>query len=224
MELTIDKCLDKLNYSSSDSDSDRYNSSNSSCDNKDLDESYNCNIDKKYIDNINIKLTDFGTSINFSNINKKEIQTRYYRAPEVILKCNYNYKVDMWSLGCVIFELLTGNILFDPKKTRESNRDRNHIKLIYEIIGELPKNMIKESERNKVFFKRNGLLKGIAQINHNPLNNILNNKFKNKIPKNELLLLIDFMKKLLEIDPNKRFDSLQCLKHKWLSNELYSYN
>ena len=178
----------------------------------------------KYIDNVNIKLSDFGTSINSSNINKKEIQTRYYRAPEVILKCNYDYKVDIWSLGCVIFEILTGDILFNPQKNRETNRDRNHIKLIFEIIGEIPKNMIKESERSKVFFKRNGLLKGIKHINNNPLSNILINKLKNKIPKNELLLLIDFMNKLLEIDPSKRLDSIQCLKHEWLSDELYSYN
>ena len=41
-----------------------------------------------------------------------QMQTLPYRAPEVILGCRYDYKIDMWSLGCILAELFTGYVLF----------------------------------------------------------------------------------------------------------------
>ena len=44
------------------------------------------------------------------------IQTVNYRCPEVICGYReYDYKVDEFSVGCIIFELLTGNLLFSPR-------------------------------------------------------------------------------------------------------------
>jgi serine/threonine protein kinase len=43
------------------------------------------------------------------------VQSRFYRAPEVILRIPYNTKVDMWSLGCIVAELFTGEPLFPGK-------------------------------------------------------------------------------------------------------------
>lgn len=41
------------------------------------------------------------------------VQTRSYRAPEIILGCPYTEKIDIWSLGCIIAELFTGQVLFE---------------------------------------------------------------------------------------------------------------
>jgi serine/threonine protein kinase len=41
------------------------------------------------------------------------MQTLPYRSPEIVLKANYSYPIDMWSLGCIIYELLTHNVLFN---------------------------------------------------------------------------------------------------------------
>ena len=217
----VQKCVKKLEYSSSESDIDRYNSDS---DEKNYIENKKYNndssIDDKYINNIHVKLTDFGSSIKLSDINNKEIQTRYYRAPEVIIKYNYNEKVDIWSLGCLIFELLTGEILFDPKKTRELNRDRIHIKQIYETIDKLPSQMINLCERNKVFFKRNGLLKGINNLKCNSLNSILINKFKDTISSNEIKLMSTFLYKLLTINPENRPSASECLLDPWIKDQL----
>ena len=43
---------------------------------------------------------------------KNTFQTRYYRSPEVILGLDFNKKIDLWSLGCKLYELVTGKILF----------------------------------------------------------------------------------------------------------------
>ena len=63
-----------------------------------------------------VKLIDFGSAC-FSN--RKEftyIQSRYYRSPEIVLMKPYDSKIDVWSLGCLIFEIYTGTPLF-PSRT-----------------------------------------------------------------------------------------------------------
>lgn len=61
-----------------------------------------------------VKIIDFGSAIHLDeNDEHYEIQTLPYRAPEIILKANYNHAIDMWSLGCIIYELVTHNVLFN---------------------------------------------------------------------------------------------------------------
>lgn len=59
-----------------------------------------------------LKIIDFGTSCTTKEILYKYIQSRYYRAPEVLLGLDYNEAIDMWSLGCLVYELITGSVLF----------------------------------------------------------------------------------------------------------------
>jgi serine/threonine-protein kinase SRPK3 len=44
-----------------------------------------------------------------------DIQTRQYRAPEILIGAKWNERVDNWSMACLTFELLTGDYLFDPR-------------------------------------------------------------------------------------------------------------
>ena len=39
--------------------------------------------------------------------------SRPYRAPEVVLECKYDRKIDVWSVGCILFEIVTGQLLFN---------------------------------------------------------------------------------------------------------------
>ena len=59
-----------------------------------------------------IKLIDFGNACYTNNKFFKYIQSRYYRAPEVILELPYTTQVDQWSLGCILYELHFGEPLF----------------------------------------------------------------------------------------------------------------
>merc|ERR1712019_94899 len=58
-----------------------------------------------------VKVIDFGSSCFIDDHLSSYVQSRSYRAPEVILGLPYDQKIDLWSLGCVVAELWTGNVL-----------------------------------------------------------------------------------------------------------------
>ena len=55
-----------------------------------------------------IKVIDFGSSCFITDNLTTYIQSRSYRAPEVILGCEYDYRIDIWSVGAILAELYTG--------------------------------------------------------------------------------------------------------------------
>ena len=76
-----------------------------------------------------IQLIDFGSSCFENRTIFKYIQSRFYRAPEVMFQMKYGTQIDMWSLGCVIYELLFGKPLFNGKSEGEM------MVLIAEVLG-----------------------------------------------------------------------------------------
>ena len=64
-------------------------------------------------------LIDLGTATRMSEQVFKYIQSRSYRAPEVIFRLKFNEKIDVWSFGCVLFEVATGKVIFDGKNENE---------------------------------------------------------------------------------------------------------
>ncbi|KAG8295955.1 Dual specificity tyrosine-phosphorylation-regulated kinase 1A [Homalodisca vitripennis] len=59
-----------------------------------------------------IKIVDFGSSCQLGQRIYQYIQSRFYRSPEVLLGIPYNLAIDMWSLGCILVEMHTGEPLF----------------------------------------------------------------------------------------------------------------
>uniref|UniRef100_A0A804RUY8 Protein kinase domain-containing protein n=1 Tax=Zea mays TaxID=4577 RepID=A0A804RUY8_MAIZE len=59
-----------------------------------------------------IKVIDLGSSCFLSDNLNLYVQSRSYRSPEVILGLPYDQKIDIWSLGCILSELYTGEVLF----------------------------------------------------------------------------------------------------------------
>ena len=63
-----------------------------------------------------VKVIDLGSSCFISDHLSSYVQSRSYRAPEVILGLPYDQKIDIWSFGCILAELLTGSVLFQVSK------------------------------------------------------------------------------------------------------------
>lgn len=74
-------------------------------------------------DNIVVKIADLGNACWMDGDYTHIIQTRQYRSPEVIVGCKWTSEADMWSMACMIFELLTGEFLFDPRAGSKYNKD-----------------------------------------------------------------------------------------------------
>ena len=162
-------------------------------------------LENENLNNIKVVISDFGSIIDLNDYNKKEeIQTRYYRAPEIVLKCNFDEKCDIWSLGCTIYEILTGDILFDPEKDGSYSRDFHHIYWFYEICGDIPKWMIEKSDRKKEFFNKNGNFLAKKPETWN-IKEVIKEEKKNDIIDNEKLeQVIDMIDSMLKINPNER--------------------
>lgn len=89
--------------------------------------------------NFELVIADFGTCIKLKYAkDNKVIQTRYYRAPEIIFQLKISRACDIWSLGCIFFELITGSILFNPNKDKHFNTDQYHLMEIYDLLGKPP--------------------------------------------------------------------------------------
>ena len=83
-----------------------------------------------------VKMVDMGNACYIDEHFSDIIQTRQYRSPEVIFRGDYDQSADMWSLACTVFELVTGDYLFEPKKGRTFTKNEDHLALITELLGE----------------------------------------------------------------------------------------
>ena len=79
------------------------------------------------------------------------IQSRFYRAPEVILGNKYGMPIDMWSLGCILAELLTGY----PLLPGEDENDQ--LALIIELLGMPPAKCTDGAKRTRTFISSKGI-------------------------------------------------------------------
>ena len=163
---------------------------------------------------IQVKICDIGNACWFNYHFSTIIQTRQYRSPEVILGINYNETSDIWSLACIIYELITGDFLFNPESGPNFCKNDSHLAKFIEICGKMPRNFIERGENWRKYFDRNGKLKRIGEIPHINLKNILVQK--HKLKENEAQALWDFLKPMLEYFPEKRISARELLRHPWL--------
>ena len=120
----------------------------------------------------------------------------------------------MWSAACLVFELLTGDLLFDPRSGKEYDRDEDHLALMMELIGPISKKIATFGKHSREFFTRNGELRHIRRLKHWPIHNVLHEKYG--VPENEAHACADFLQRMLHFDPDLRATATQALAHPWL--------
>lgn len=98
------------------------------------------------------KVIDFGSSCYLTDRQSSYIQSRSYRAPEVVLGLPYDGKIDVWSLGCVVAEMLTGEVTF------QNDSMVSMLSRIEAISGPFPRHMIAQGRQSCRFFTKCGLL------------------------------------------------------------------
>lgn len=96
----------------------------------------------------NIAVIDFGCACFDRHPLYKVVQSLYYRSPEVIFNFRYGCEIDVWSYGCVLFELATGKPLFHTRNEDEL------ISMITDIVGAPPLEMITRSKKMKNYYEQ----------------------------------------------------------------------
>ncbi|ANQ10607.1 Mitogen-activated protein kinase [Plasmodium coatneyi] len=153
-----------------------------------------------------IKVGDFGLARSISTelsenkipVLTDYVATRWYRAPEILLgSTNYTEGVDMWSLGCIMAELLLGRPLF------RGNSTMNQLEKIIQLIGKPTK---KDMEDIKSPFT-DTIISSFVDIKRKNFSDIFSKAS---------VEALDLLKQLLQFNPTKRISAENALRHKYV--------
>ncbi|KAK7839759.1 serine/threonine-protein kinase spk-1 [Quercus suber] len=164
---------------------------------------------------IKCKLVDFGNACWTYKQFTNDIQTRQYRCPEVILGSKYSTSADLWSFACICFELATGDVLFDPHSGDNFDRDEDHLALMMELLGMMPRKIALGGRYSRDFFNRYGDLRHIRRLRFWPLNKVLVEKYD--FSEQDAADMTNFLVPILDFVPEMRPTAGQCLLHPWIN-------
>uniref|UniRef100_A0A2K5IN94 Serine/threonine-protein kinase PRP4 homolog n=1 Tax=Colobus angolensis palliatus TaxID=336983 RepID=A0A2K5IN94_COLAP len=178
-----------------------------------------------------LKLCDFGSASHVAdNDITPYLVSRFYRAPEIIIGKSYDYGIDMWSVGCTLYELYTGKILF-PGKTN------NHmLKLAMDLKGKMPNKMIRKGVFKDQHFDQNLNFmyievdkvtereKVTVMSTINPTKDLLADLIGcQRLPEDQrkkVHQLKDLLDQILMLDPAKRISINQALQHAFIQEKI----
>uniref|UniRef100_A0A8C9VYZ2 non-specific serine/threonine protein kinase n=1 Tax=Scleropages formosus TaxID=113540 RepID=A0A8C9VYZ2_SCLFO len=164
---------------------------------------------------IHVKIADLGNACWVHKHFTEDIQTRQYRSLEVLIGAGYGPPADVWSTACMAFELATGDYLFEPHSGEDYSRDEDHIALIIELLGRVPRKLIAAGKYSKDFFTKKGDLRHITKLKPWGLRDVLVDKYE--WPLSEAQAFTAFLLPMLELLPEKRASAAECLLHPWFS-------
>lgn len=160
-----------------------------------------------------LKIVDFGSGCFRDEQIYTYVQSRFYRSPEVILRIKYTEKVDIWSLGCILAELYTGEPLFP------GNNEQEQLELIMELSGMPPETMIDKSRKKEHYFDTD-YSPFLIEDEELGILRIPNSRTLREAVPCEDAEFLDFVMNCLEIDPERRFSASEAMEHPWVKAAL----
>lgn len=167
------------------------------------------NVLRKFDVNFQVKIVDFGNACWMHKHFSNEIQTLHYRSPEVILGIPYNQTADLWSLGCVFYELLVGCYLFDPKSSNNNNAEFELLCQICEIFGDSCFFWGLKGKNATKFLTSGGRLRATHLVPRS-LKNELESRGISPI---DSPYIEEFLLKLIAPNPQHRLTAFECLSN-----------
>lgn len=179
------------------------------------------NIVIKSFSRCEVKLIDFGSSCFTTDHLTTYIQSRSYRAPEVIIGHPYDTRIDIWSVGAVLAELHTGYVLF------QNDSVATMLSRITGILGAFPQNVLQRGKDTGKYFSLSNIV--YERDEEGSFHLIFPKKTdlasRLHMPENptagfsaDEIQFVDFVRQMLHLDPAQRMSAEQALAHPWLAD------
>ncbi|XP_075041967.1 homeodomain-interacting protein kinase 4 [Mixophyes fleayi] len=198
-----------------------------------------------------IKVIDFGSASMFNQVRyvkEPYIQSRFYRAPEILLGLPFCEKVDMWSLGCIIAELQLGCPLYP------GNSEYDQIRYICDTQGMPKSHALCAASKSLLFFnrkidsnkenqwriktleeyqletnvkpleKRKFILKSLDQIESVNVPKSYYSDVEGLVEYDDLKNMVELIKRMLTLDSHERITPNAALKHTFISLQQLKLN
>ncbi|KAI0640499.1 kinase-like domain-containing protein [Trametes meyenii] len=167
------------------------------------------------LDNLHVCLSDFGSAIPLEKIPSRiaEYTPALLRAPEQLLGGPRSTPIDIWAVGCMVFESLLGKELFNVYKTSTLTFEDVHVARMVEYLGPFPQNFLSRcSGRGKFFDNAGNLLRNVP-----PEGTSLECGVSKTVrTPQELQDTCRFIRRCLTVDPDRRPTATQLLSDPWI--------
>ncbi|OQE17046.1 hypothetical protein PENFLA_c025G07319 [Penicillium flavigenum] len=160
-------------------------------------------------------LSDFGSAVRGDEKRNHDAQPTIYRSPEVMLKIEWSYPVDIWNVGVMVWDLFEGKHMFlgfDPDGKGYSTR--MHLAEVIGMLGHPPSDLLKRAGRSDEFFNKYGHWKNEIKV---PGEMSLE-KSEERLNGRNKEMFLKFMRGMLQWRPEDRKTAKQLLKDPWLDN------
>lgn len=176
-----------------------------------------------------VKISDFGNAFSkqMTIDNEKSFKnsrpTRHYISPERLIMAPYWVESDMWSFGCIVYELLTNHILFFPFKDNTMGINSVHLALIVKIFGKFPQELLNQGEKSNKYFiggkhRYNYLIQKTSlntnSFGNDPLSYML---YCYGVPEYKIATFVEFLMPIFQLNPKKRISPYNCLESDFLA-------
>jgi len=164
---------------------------------------------------LTVIFNDFGNACYNDDKYDGVIQHRAYRPPETVIGNGFCQESDLWGLGCIIYEIVTDRVLFPAEGESKLDRDRDHLALMYECLGHMPKKMTSECEDTFTLFGDEGNILKCDEIEPSSLENEIK-KYRSDLSDQEVTEISSFIRLMLTYNPEERLNPTQLLQQEWL--------
>jgi dual specificity tyrosine-phosphorylation-regulated kinase 2/3/4 len=144
-----------------------------------------------------VRIIDFGSACRVGQPHYDYLQSRFYRAPEVILGLRYGFPIDIFSFGCVLAELVSGHPLFP------GDSEAGQLRLQMEALGLPPAALLLNATRKALFFRGDG----------SPLATLRPRRPLARAVGSDDPLLLNLLQRCFEWDPSERITAQAALAH-----------
>ncbi|KAK9761538.1 U4/U6 small nuclear ribonucleoprotein prp4 [Basidiobolus ranarum] len=178
-----------------------------------------------------LKLADLGSASDAAeNDITPYLVSRFYRAPEIILGLPYDSGIDVWSVGCTLYELYTGKILFPGRSNNQM------LRLMMELKGRFSNKVLKKGQFTEQYFdeqmnflsvesdkisqmevvKKIVISKPSKDLKSRLIvSGALSNENEGKL----LVAFVDFLDRCLNLNPEKRLTIKEALAHPFITQK-----